>query len=170
MLKWTYRLFNKYYRVAMLSTLIYDLWDLSLDKRKVRGLASCCGQDGSCTATPPQIHTDTYHLHNPFLYYRMIESWPPTYTTPRISNFQLNTRRKNFLLIFIHLLKKNIFLTQNHHYDNPICFEILKDKLICIIDIKRFIVKQIVETCLLHAAFHGSNGFYGIFYQVQVLL
>jgi len=30
--------------------------------------------------------------------------------------------------------------------------------------------KKIVETCLFHAAFHGSNGFYGIFYQYMWLV
>ena len=39
---------------------IYDLWDGFLDKRKVRGLVPCCGQDGH-GAQIPQINT---YIHN----------------------------------------------------------------------------------------------------------
>ena len=33
---------------------------MSLDKRKVRGLVPCCGQDGYRAQVPQ--HTDTYHI------------------------------------------------------------------------------------------------------------
>ena len=40
---------------------IYDLWDGSLDKRKVRGLVPCCGQDGYLhLAKVPQHPIDLY--------------------------------------------------------------------------------------------------------------
>ncbi len=49
-------------------TLIYDLWDGSETSARFLGLVPCYGQESgwlsrSSTATPPQIHTDTYHIH-----------------------------------------------------------------------------------------------------------
>ena len=41
---------------------IYDVWDGSLDKRKVPGLVPCCGQDGYQDQVPQQP-IDTYHTY-----------------------------------------------------------------------------------------------------------
>ena len=40
---------------------INDLWDGSMDKRKVRSLVPCCGQDGNL-AQEPQHHRVIQHL------------------------------------------------------------------------------------------------------------
>ncbi len=43
---------------------IYDKGDGYLNKRKVRGLLWSRWLSSSSTATPPLIHTNTYHTHN----------------------------------------------------------------------------------------------------------
>ncbi len=54
---------------------INDLWDRSMDQRKVSSLVPCCGQDGN-RAQVPQHLIDSYNnnkLHNSnnsFLYYQ----------------------------------------------------------------------------------------------------
>ena len=40
---------------------INDLWDGSMDKRKVRSLVPCCGQDGN-RALVPQHPIDSYNI------------------------------------------------------------------------------------------------------------
>ena len=40
---------------------INDLWDGSMDKRKVRSLVPCCGQDGNW-AQVPQHPIDSYNI------------------------------------------------------------------------------------------------------------
>ena len=40
---------------------INDLWVVSMDKRKVRGLVPCCGQDGY-RAQIPQRPIDSYNI------------------------------------------------------------------------------------------------------------
>ncbi len=42
-------------------TRINDLWDGSMDKRKVRSLVPCCGQDGN-RAQVPQHSIDLYNI------------------------------------------------------------------------------------------------------------
>ncbi len=41
---------------------INDLWDGSMDKRKVRSLVPCCGQDGN-RAQVPQHPIDSYNIN-----------------------------------------------------------------------------------------------------------
>ena len=47
------------YLMLMNSDRIYDLWDGSLDKRKVRGVVPWCGQDGY-QAQIPRYAIDSY--------------------------------------------------------------------------------------------------------------
>ncbi len=52
--------------------MIYNLWDGSLDKRKVRSLVSLCGQDGY-SAQVPQHPIDSYRNMTYIITIDMIE-------------------------------------------------------------------------------------------------